>query len=114
MKPSLFLPLFLIIVGAIWFLRSLDLFPATSDIVAVILGITSVFILILEGINKQTLITSPLLAYIGASIYIYNRYIIGLSTLTAGGMILVGCLMLIARSDIVPPAISHKNRLSKD
>ena len=33
-QPSLFFPLLLIIVGGLWFLNSMDWFPATASIVA--------------------------------------------------------------------------------
>ncbi len=111
MKPSLAFPLFLIIAGTIWLLRSLNLFPATSDIIAAVLALTGVCIFILEGMNKQTLVVAPTLIYIGGAIYAYERYPISLSTIFAAGMIVSGCLMLLARSDVIPD--SRIKRLPK-
>lgn len=106
MKPSLTLPLILIIGGTIWLLRSLKLFPATSDIIAAVFALIGAFIFILEGVNKQSIIVSPTLLYMGGASYAYTRYPLTLSTLFAAGMILSGCLMLIARSDIIPDSPS--------
>lgn len=113
MKASLTLPILLIIAGTIWLLRSLDLFPATNDIIAVILATVGILIFILEGINKSSIISAPMLVYLGGSIYAYYHYPFKLSTLIAAGMIFSGCLMILARSDIIPLPRSQKQDLQK-
>ena len=62
-RPSLFLPLFLIIFGAIWFLRATDILPATSTMIAGVLIILGFAVLIMDGINKQSIVSGPMLVY---------------------------------------------------
>lgn len=103
MRPSsLFFPLFLIIVGALWFLRSMDWFPDTAIIIAFVLTAAGVLVLVFDGINKQSFVSAPLLMYIGGAIYVAHEYEYSTSILCAVGMMFIGCLMLIARSDAVP------------
>lgn len=96
------LPLFLIIVGVLWLLKSMDWFPSTPMIVAFALVLTGTLTLIFDGINKQSIVTSPLLIYMGAAIYVRYEYLYETSPLIAIGMIFSGCLMLLSRSDFVP------------
>ena len=93
-RSSLFLPLFLIIFGAVWFLKTTDILPATSTIVSA--G------MVLAGVNKQSIVSGPLLVYIGAAVYLHNQYWLGYSPLVALGMMVLGCLLLLSRSDMVP------------
>ncbi|EGV35809.1 hypothetical protein [Neisseria weaveri] len=101
-QSSLVLPLFLIIGGAVWFLKATDILPATSTLVAVALAVIGLIVLIMDGINKQSIVAGPLLIYIGAAIYIRGQYFLGYSPLIALGMILLGCLLLLSRSSIIP------------
>ena len=101
-RPSLFLPLFLIIFGAIWFLRATDILPATSTMIAGALIILGFAVLMMDGINKQSIVSGPLLVYIGAAVYLHNQYWLGYSPLVALGMMVLGCLLLLSRSDMVP------------
>ena len=94
-RPSLFLPLFLIIFGAIWFLRATDILPATSTMIAGVLIILGFAVLIMDGINKQSIVSGPMLVYIGTAIYLYMSYWIYLSPLLAIGMVVLGCLLLL-------------------
>ena len=101
-RPSLFLPLFLIIFGAIWFLRATDILPATSTMIAGALIILGLAVLIMDGINKQSIVSGPMLVYIGTAIYLQMSYWIYLSPLLAIGMVVLGCLLLLSRSDMIP------------
>jgi putative transmembrane protein len=101
-RPSLFLPLFLIIFGAIWFLRATDILPATSTMIAGVLIILGFAVLIMDGINKQSIVSGPMLVYIGTAIYLHMSYWIYLSPLLAIGMVVLGCLLLLSRSDMIP------------
>ena len=101
-NPSLTLPLVLIVAGAIWFLKSTDIRPATAVLMAVGLGVAGAVVLLIDGINKQSVIAGPMLMYIGAAIYVRSEYLLGYSPLIALGMMLLGGLMLLSRSDLVP------------
>ena len=101
-SASLTLPLILIIAGAIWFLKTTDILPATAVLMAVGLGVAGAVVLLIDGINKQSVIAGPMLMYIGAAIYVRSEYLLGYSPLIALGMMLLGGLMLLSRSDLVP------------
>ena len=101
-QPSLFLPLFLIIAGAVWFLKTIDILPATATLVSIALAVAGIVVLVMDGINKQSVVAGPLLVYIGAAVYLKSQYLLGYSPLMALGMMVLGCLLLLSRSSLVP------------
>ena len=101
-QPSLFLPLFLIIAGAVWFLNTTDILPATATVVSIALAVAGIVVLVMDGINKQSVVAGPLLVYIGAAVYLKSQYLLGYSPLVALGMMVLGCLLLLSRSSLVP------------
>ena len=101
-QPSLFLPLFLIIAGAVWFLRATGMLPATATLVSIALAVAGIVVLVMDGINKQSVVAGPLLVYIGAAVYLKSQYLLGYSPLVALGMMVLGCLLLLSRSSLVP------------
>ncbi len=101
-QPSLFLPLFLIIAGAVWFLKTTGILPATATLVSIALAVGGIVVLVMDGINKQSVVAGPLLVYIGAAVYLKSQYLLGYSPLVALGMMVLGCLLLLSRSSLVP------------
>ena len=101
-QPYLFLPLFLIIAGAVWFLKTTGILPATATLVSIALAVAGIVVLVMDGINKQSVVAGPLLVYIGAAVYLKSQYLLGYSPLMALGMIVLGCLLLLSRSSLVP------------
>ncbi len=101
-QPSLFLPLFLIIAGAVWFLKTTGILPATATLVSIALAGAGIVVLVMDGINKQSVVAGPLLVYIGAAVYLKSQYLLGYSPLVALGMMVLGCLLLLSRSSLVP------------
>lgn len=101
-QASLALPLFLIVAGAVWFLKTTGILPATSTLVAAALALAGAAVLIMDGINKQSVVSGPLLMYIGAAVYLKSQYLLGMSPLIALGMMILGCLLLLSRSNLVP------------
>ena len=99
-QPSLFLPIVLIIFGAVWFLSSTDILPTTATLLALALVLGGLALLLLDGINTQSIVHGPMLMYIGAAVYLRNQMFV--APLAALGMMLLGALMLLARSGIVP------------
>lgn len=102
-QPSLFLPLALVIIGAIWFLKSTHILPATSVMVAAGLVIGGVAVLVLEGINKQSIVAGPFLMYCGAAVYGYSQQtpFHSIKPLIALGMMVLGLLLLLSRSNFI-------------
>lgn len=101
-RQSITFPLILIVGGAIWFLKATDILPATSTLISAALVIVGFVILFADGINKHSVVASPLLMYLGGAIYLRNEHFAAFSPLVAAGMMLAGCLMLLARSDMIP------------
>ena len=101
-QPSLFLPLFLIISVAVWFLKTTGILPATATLVSIALAVAGIVVLVMDGINKQSVVAGPLLVYIGAAVYLKSQYLLGYSPLMALGMMVLGCLLLLSRSSLVP------------
>ncbi|MDO5638659.1 MAG: hypothetical protein Q4G28_02205 [Neisseria sp.] len=101
-QSSLVLPLFLIIAGAVWFLKTTGILPATATMIAIALAIAGIVVLITDGINKQSVVAGPILVYIGAAVYLKSQYLLGYSPLVALGMMVLGCLLLLSRSSIIP------------
>lgn len=107
-SASLTLPLLLIIIGAIWFLKTTNILPATSTMAAIGLAVVGVVVMVADGINKQSIVAGPILIYLGAAIYAHSEYQLGYAPLLAMGMMVLGCLMLLARSDLVPHKKSRR------
>ncbi|MGF6146978.1 Uncharacterised protein [Kingella potus] len=101
-QSSLFFPLLLITVGAAWFLKTTDILPATSTMIAIGLAAFGILVPLTDGINKQSVVAGPLLIYCGAAVYLHSEYQTALSPLTAFGMMVLGCLLLLSRSSLIP------------
>lgn len=101
-QASLALPLFLILFGAVWFLKTTGILPPTATLIAFGLGIAGAAVLIIDGVNKQSIVSGPMLMYIGAAVYLKHHYWIGYSPLIALGMVVLGFLLLLSRSNIIP------------
>ncbi|SCK05735.1 hypothetical protein [Vogesella sp. LIG4] len=102
MKPSIVQPILLIILGALWLLKSTALLPETSILLALLLAAAGVILGLLDGLTKSTVVSSPMLVYAGAAIYLYDHYFVRFSHVAAFGMMLLGILLLLARSDRIP------------
>ena len=102
MKSSAFLPLVLIVLGVLWFLKSSALLPDTTTLLALMLAASGVVLLVVDGLTKSTLVTAPMLMYAGVAVYLFDEDKLRLSHMLSLGMILLGLLMLIARSERIP------------
>ncbi|WP_373754414.1 hypothetical protein [Neisseria weixii] len=113
-QASLALPLFLILFGAVWFLKTTGILPATATLIAIGLAVAGLAVMIMDGINKQSIISGPILMYIGAAIYLRTEYWFAYSPLIALGMMVLGCLLLLSRSSMIPYKMpKHPDRLSQ-
>lgn len=101
-QASLALPLFLILFGAVWFLKTTGILPPTATLIAAGLAIAGVAVLFIDGVNKQSIVSGPMLMYIGAAVYLKHHYWLGYSPLIALGMVVLGVLLLLSRSSLVP------------
>lgn len=102
MRKSATLPIVLICLGSVWFLKSTALLPDTSTLLALLLAVTGGLLWLIDGFNKSTLVSSPLLVYAGAAVYLRDNMGLHFSHLLSLGMVLAGLLMLLSRSDRIP------------
>lgn len=102
MKPSATQAFILIILGVLWLLKSTALLPDTTTLLAILLASAGAGLMLIDGITKSSIVTNPMLIYTGAAIYLFDANKLRLSHSLALGMILLGILMLIARSDRIP------------
>lgn len=108
--PTLALPLVLIILGTIWFLKTTDILPATSSLIAILLVVAGIMILIVDGFNKQTVVWGPFLMYCGLAVYLIKSQYMAYSPILAVGLVVLGVFMLIARSAYIPYKKSPTNK----
>lgn len=113
MKPSATQAFILIILGALWLLKSTELLPETTTLLAIMLAAAGGVLLLIDGVTKSSIVSSPMLIYAGAAIYLFDEGKIRLSHSLSLGMILLGILMLIARSERIPDK-RPKPRLSNN
>lgn len=102
MRPGATFPLILILLGSLWFLHSTALLPDSHTVLALLLTGTGIALLFIDGFNKSTLVSCPLLVYAGAAVWLYHETILRLSHVLSLGMVLAGLLLLIARSHHIP------------
>ena len=99
---SLFIPLFLIVMGSLWFIKSIDLMPETSSIIAIGLAGLGMVVLVTDGINKQSIMAGVFLMFLGPALYLYNEEWFRISHMLLVGMVVLGSLLLLSRSGMVP------------
>ncbi|HJV07123.1 MAG TPA: hypothetical protein VJ642_07485 [Chromobacteriaceae bacterium] len=102
MKHSAALPIVLICLGSVWFLKSTTLLPNTATLLALLLALAGIVLMVVDGFNKSTLLTSPMLWYGAAAVYLYDAIGLQLGHVLSLGMVLLGVLMLLVRSDKIP------------
>ena len=105
-----FIPVALIVIGIAWLLEEFHFFPEVSWlwISGFIAG--GVAILVLDGINKNSVVTGPLLIGAGVTTFIRQHFDLSLHMQLPALMILLGVLMLIARSPAIPDITACRGR----
>ncbi len=103
-KPSAFLPIACIVIGGLWFLRSMGLIPTTISIFAFAFVGIGIAIFLLEGLTKSSIVTAPMFIYCGTAIYLTQNYHYSFrpSAATGLGIFVFGISLLLARSDAIP------------
>jgi hypothetical protein len=96
------LPITLLALGVIWLLFNLDWIPSFDWVVTLILVGSGVGILVIEGINKKSIVGGPLLIAIGIAWLFHFHFGVRWRFLGPALCIAAGLLMLIARADAIP------------
>jgi hypothetical protein len=96
------IPITLIAAGAIWLLFNLDWVPSFDWVVALVLIGSGVAILILEGVNKKSVVGGPLLIAFGVTWFLHFHFGVHWRFLVPCLFIVAGALMLVARMAVIP------------
>ncbi|AMC33697.1 hypothetical protein [Janthinobacterium sp. B9-8] len=97
-KRSAVLPIVLIAIGGGWLVNELQLMPQISTLIILGLIGAGIAVLAVEGLNKSSVVTAPMLIATGFAIYLKDYHAIGLKLSIPALMVLAGILMLLARS----------------
>ena len=82
------------------FLQCMRRRPALLALLLQLLAVCVV--LLLDGLNKSTLVSCPMLMYAGLVVYGREHFALPFSVWASCGMVLLGLLLLAARSSAVP------------
>ena len=109
-RRSLVIPLFLIVMGSLWFIKSIDLMPETSSIIAIGLAVLGLVVLITDGINKQS-IGRPFFDVFGRSgVFVLRRVVSHFPYFIGGhggfGVFVVALTQRHGSRQICPPSVS--------
>ena len=96
------LPVTLIVVGLGWLAWQLGWFPDVDWVVALGLIVAGLAVLVFDGVTKSSIVLGPLLVGLGLAWAAHERYRVHWSVLVPMLLVLVGILMLAARSPRVP------------
>ena len=96
------LPVTLIVVGLGWLLWEFRLFPDIDWIIGLGFIVGGIAVLALDGINKNSVVIGPFLIAVGVAWLVHDRYGTHWRFIIPVMLVLLGGLMLIARSGRVP------------
>ncbi len=101
---GVWLPIALIVIGSGWLMHRLDVFPSVNWIVILALLFAGIAVLLLEGVNKSTVVIGPMLIAGGVTTFLQQHYDFSRSIQIPLLLILCGVLMLVSRSPRIAPA----------
>ena len=96
------LPVTLIVVGLGWLLWEFRLFPDVDWIITLGFIAGGVLVLVLDGINRNSVVVGPFLVAVGVAWFMHDRYLTNWRLIVPVMLVVLGALMLIARSRHVP------------
>jgi hypothetical protein len=96
------LPVTLIVVGLGWLLWEYRLFPDVDWIISLGFVVGGIAVLAIDRINKNSVVIGPFLIAIGVAWFMHDRYGTIWRFIIPVMLVLLGALMLVARSPRVP------------
>jgi hypothetical protein len=96
------LPVTLVVVGIGWLLWEFRLFPDVDWIISLGFVVAGVAVLAIDGFNKNSVVVGPFLIAIGGAWLAHDRFGIHWRLIVPAMLIVLGVLMLVARSASVP------------
>jgi len=98
------LPITLIVVGLLWLLWYQGWLPDKDWVVAIGFIAAGVGVLVVDGLTKNSVVMGPFLIAIGGAWIVHDRYRTSYALIVPVLLVVLGVLMLIARS----PAIAQR------
>jgi hypothetical protein len=96
------LPIALIAVGAVWLVWYQGWLPDKDWVIAIGLIAAGVAVLAVEGITRNSVVMGPFLMALGVAWIVHDRYRTSLGLIVPVMLIVLGALMLVARSKSIP------------
>ena len=96
------LPVTLIVVGLGWLLWELRLFPDVDWIISLCFIGAGIAVMAIDGINKNSIVVGPFLIAMGVAWLVHDRYGTHWRFIIPALLVLLGGLMLAARSPRIP------------
>jgi hypothetical protein len=96
------LPITLIIVGVIWLLWYQGWLPDKDWVIAIGFVAAGLAVLVLDGLTKNSVVMGPFLIAIGIAWVIHDRYRTSYALIVPAMLVILGVLMLVARSPSIP------------
>ena len=95
------LPVTLIVVGLGWLLWEFRLFPDVDWIIGLGFIVAGIAVIAIDGVNKNSVVVGPFLIAIGCAWLLHDRYGTHWRYIVPFMLVVLGALMLIARSSRV-------------
>ena len=96
------IPVTLIVVGAGWLLWEYRLFPDVDWIIALCFIAGGIAVMAIDGINKNSVVIGPFLIAMGIAWLLHDQYWVHWRIIVPTMLVLLGVLMLVARSPKIP------------
>ena len=96
------LPVTLIVVGLLWLVWWFGWFPDVDWVIAAGLAVGGVAVMIFDGITKSSIVIGPFMIASGIAWAIHDRYRASWALLIPAMLVILGVLMLLARSPRIP------------
>ena len=95
-------PVTLIIVGVLGLVWYFGWLPDVDSVTAIALIVAGIVILLMDGVNKSSIVLGPALIAGGIAWWAHDQYRLRWTLLASVLLIVVGALMLVARSPGIP------------
>jgi hypothetical protein len=96
------LPITLIVVGAVWLAWYMGWLPDRDWTIAIGFCAAGIGVMAIDGITKKSVVMGPFLIAIGIAWLVHDRYRTSFGIIVPAMLVVLGVLMLIARSAAIP------------
>ena len=96
------LPITLIVVGLVWLLWYQGWLPDKDWVIAIGFIAAGVAVLAVDGFTKTSVVMGPFLIAIGIAWIVHDRYRTSYGVIVPAMLVILGALMLVARSPSIP------------